>query len=78
MTGDNDGRDDELNALADIEGIDTAKITEQLNKRKGIKTEAEPVKPTVTPTPETKPPEPIKPRNQLRTYQTQKQSCPAD
>ena len=35
MAGENDGRDDEIGALIDIEGVDTAKITEQINKRKG-------------------------------------------
>ena len=39
MGGNIDGRDDELDALQDIEGIDTAKITEQINKGKGIKKE---------------------------------------
>lgn len=58
MIGDIDSRDDEINALRDIEGIDTAKITEQINKRKGIKVEDKP--PQISPV-DTKPPEEPKP-----------------
>jgi len=53
-----DGRDDELDALLEVEGVDTAKVTEQVIKAKGGKVEktAEPPKP-----PDTKPLETPKP-----------------
>ena len=59
MTGNDDGRDDELEALMDVPEIDTAKITTQLNTRKGIKAEAPPAG---TPPPKVDPPktEPLK------------------
>lgn len=58
MAGENDGRDDEIGALMDIEGIDTAKITDQVNKRKGVKTE--PPKVPDVKTPDVTPPADIK------------------
>ena len=53
MTGNDDGRDEELEALMDVPEIDTAKITTQLNTRKGIKAETPPAG---TPPPKVDPP----------------------
>ena len=48
----NDGRNEELDALLQVEGVDTASITEQINKAKGITTPA----PTIPPVVNTPPP----------------------
>jgi len=56
MVGNEDGRDDEIDALEHIEGVDTAKIKDQINKRKGIKAEPEIIKPDIIPPPDKKPP----------------------
>lgn len=37
MADKNDGRDDEIDALNDAIGVDTAKITAQINKKRGVK-----------------------------------------
>lgn len=49
----NDGRDEELEALMHVDGVDTDTITSQINKIKGIKEPQEPIKKEV---PKTEPP----------------------
>lgn len=54
----NDGRDAEMNALLEVQGVDKTAITEQINAIKGIKAEVKPeIKPEVKPEikPEIKP-----------------------
>jgi len=54
MSENKDSRDDELDALLEAEGVDTAKITEQINKRKGIKADPAQPKPDKVPVPDPK------------------------
>lgn len=54
----NDGRDAEMNALLEVQGVDKSAITEQINAIKGVKAEVKPeIKPEIKPEvkPEIKP-----------------------